>query len=337
MRLLVLGGTKFLGRHSVVAALERGWEVTLFHRGSTNPRLFPDLEHVLGDRDGGLDALGKRRWDAVLDTSGYVPRVVGQAARRLADSVERYAFVSSISVYARVDRAGLDEDAPVAALADASVEEITGETYGALKAACEREVVAAFGDRALVVRPGLIVGPEDPTDRFGYWPRRFHRGGDVLAPAPPESPVQFVDARDLAGWMLHLIEARVGGTYHATGPAEPLDLGGVLEACRVAAGREARVVWVDEAFLLERGVTPWTELPLWVPAAASDFARIDCSRARAVGLRFRPLADTVRDTLDWELAHPLEARPPRPALGGPGPLEASREAELLGEWAAQTR
>ncbi len=337
MRLLILGGTQFLGRHCVDAALARGFEVTLFHRGRTNPRLFPGLEHVLADRDGGLGALEGRRWDAVLDTSGYVPRVVGEAVRRLAGAVEHYAFVSSISVYAAVDRPGLEEDAPVAALADPSAEEITGETYGALKAACEREVVATFGARALVVRPGLIVGPEDPTDRFGYWPRRMRRGGDVLAPAPPDSPVQFIDARDLALWMLDLIAARAGGTYHATGPGAPLDFAGFLEACRTAAGREARLVWVDEAFLLERGVAPWSDLPLWVPVRAQAFARISCRRAIAAGLRFRSLLDTLRDTLEWELAHPVETRPPRPGLRGPGPLEESREADLLAEWGAGAR
>jgi 2'-hydroxyisoflavone reductase len=336
MRILVLGGTQFLGRHFVEAALERGFRTTLFHRGQTGRDLFPGIEHVLGNRDGGLGALGGGPWDAVVDTSGYLPRVVGEAARRFASVAGHYLFVSTISVYAALDRPGLDETTPVGVLADPSVEEITGETYGPLKARCEEEVRSAFGERATVVRPGLIVGPDDPTNRFGYWPRRMHRGGDVLAPAPPDAPVQFIDVRDLAGWMLALLERGPGGTYHATGPAAPLGFAAMLEACRVP-GRDARAVWVDEDFLLERGVGPWTGLPLWLPAADRAHSQLDVSRATAAGLRFRPLAETARDTLEWELANPLESRPPRRALGGGGPLDPRREVELLAEWGSRSR
>lgn len=326
MRLLVLGGTKFLGRHFVEAALRRRHEVTLFNRGRTAPGLFPGVETVTGDRDGGLAALAGRTWDAVLDPSGYVPRVVGAAVSALAGRVGFYAFVSTISTYATPIAPGADESAPLAALADPATEEVTGETYGGLKAACERAVARGFGERALVVRPGLIVGPHDPTDRFTYWPRRLSRGGDVLAPAVPGQPVQVIDVRDLAAWMLAMIERGTGGTFNATGPAEPLTLGELLERAALALGVPSRIVWVDVAFLLERGVEPWTELPLWVPAGEGGIDEVSIARALATGLALRPLAETVRDTLAWDLARP------DPARDGSSALKPEREAELLAAW-----
>ena len=329
MRLLVIGGTRFLGRHFVEAALGRRHEVTLFNRGRTAPGLFPGVETVIGDRDGGLGALAGRTWDAVLDPSGYVPRVVGASVSALAGRVGLYAFVSSISVYATPIAPGADESAPVASLADPATEEITGETYGGLKAACEREVARAFGERALLVRPGLIVGPHDPTDRFTYWPRRLSLGGDVLAPGVPGQPVQVIDARDLAAWMLDLLERGTGGTFHATGPAEPLTLGGLLERAALALGTPSRLVWVDEAFLLERGVQPWTEVPLWVPAGEAGIDEVSIERALAAGLALRPLAETVRDTLAWDLARPDSAR------DGSKALKPEREVGLLAEWRAR--
>lgn len=329
MRLLVLGGTKFLGRHFVEAALRRHHEVTLFNRGRTAPGLFPGVETVLGDRDGGLGALAGRTWDAVLDPSGYVPRVVGAAVSALAGRVGLYAFVSTISTYATPITPGADESAPLAALADPAAEEVTGETYGGLKAACERVVAHGFGERALVVRPGLIVGPHDPTDRFTYWPRRLSRGGDVLAPAVPGQPVQVIDVRDLAAWTLGMIERGAGGTFNATGPAEPLTLGALLERAALALGAPSRIVWVDEAFLLERGVEPWTELPLWVPAGEAGIDEVSIARALAAGLALRPLAETVRDTLAWDRARPDSAR------DGSKVLKPEREAELLAAWRAR--
>lgn len=329
MKLLVIGGTRFLGRHFVEAALARGHAVTLFHRGRSNPGLFPAAEAVLGDRDGGLGALAGRTWDAVLDPSGYVPRVVRQSAAALAGRAGFYAYVSSISAYAPPLAPGADESAPLATLADPAVEEITGETYGGLKAACEREVARVFGERALVVRPGLIVGPHDTTDRFPYWPRRLARGGDVLAPGDGGQPVQVIDARDLAAWLLAMIERGAGGTYNATGPAGPVTMRDVLEAAALVLGVPSRLVWVDEAFLLERGVTPWTELPLWVPREEAGLDEVSIARALAAGLELRPLAATVRDTLAWDLARPDSAREGSPALR-PG-----REAELLAAWRAR--
>ncbi|MCC6350749.1 MAG: epimerase [Candidatus Eisenbacteria bacterium] len=326
MRLLVLGGTKFVGRHFVEAALGRRHEVTLFNRGRTAPGLFPGIETIPGDRDGGLGALAGRTWDAVFDPGGYVPRLVAASAAALAGRVGFYAFVSSISVYATPLAPGSDESAPLATLADPTTEVVSGGTYGALKAACEREVVRAFAERALLVRPGLIVGPHDPTDRFGYWPRRLSRGGDVLVPGVPGQPVQLIDARDLAAWSLGMIERGSGGTFNATGPAEPLTFRGLIESAAHALGVTPRLVWVDGGFLLERGVEPWTELPLWVPAGEEGMDEVSVGRARANGLSYRPIADTVRDTLAWDIARPDAARE------GSRALRPAREAELLAQW-----
>ncbi len=326
MRLLVIGGTRFLGRAFVEAALAAGHDVTLFHRGTSNPGLFPRARAVLGDRDGGLGALGTGTWDAVFDPSGYVPRIVRTSASALAGRVGRYAFVSSISVYAPPLVPGADESAPLAALADPATEAVTGETYGGLKAACEREVARVFGERALVVRPGLIVGPHDTTDRFPYWPRRLARGGEVLAPGSPEQPVQVIDVRDLAAWALAMLERDAGGTFNATGPAGPMTLGDFLDRAALAIGATARLTWIEEAFLLERGVAPWTELPLWVSAEDAGLDEVSIARAVAQGLAFRPLAATVRDTLAWDLARPESARAGSPAL------KPERERELLQAW-----
>lgn len=330
MDLLVLGGTRFLGRHFADAALAAGHRVTLFHRGRTGADLFPNAEHVLGDRDGGLAALAGRRWDAVIDCCGYVPRVVGASARALRGAAPHYTFVSSISAYAAPFVPGADESFPLATLADPAVEAITGETYGGLKAACEREVQAAFGDAALIVRPGLIVGPHDPTDRFPYWPRRIARGGTVLAPGAPSMPVQVIDVRDLAAWMLAMVERRRAGVFNAVGPREPLGLGAFLETARRALGSTARIEWVDEAFLLERGVEPWLGLPLWVTGEDLAQSQVSIAAALAEGLELRPLEATVRDTLAWDLARPESARAESPAL------VPERESELLAEWAART-
>jgi 2'-hydroxyisoflavone reductase len=329
VRLLILGGTRFLGRHLAQVALDAGHAVTLFHRGVTGAQLFPDAEHIRGDRDGGLTALGSRTWDAAIDCCGYVPRVVGASARALQQRCGRYTFVSSVSAYRSPIRAGADEDAPLAALTNPATEAITGETYGGLKAACEREVTRAFGPRALIVRPGLIVGPFDPTDRFPYWPRRLARGGDVLAPMPPTLPVQVIDARDLAQWMLALVERGGSGTFHAVGPAEPLTIRECLERIREAVGGAARLIWVDGAFLLEQRVEPWTELPLWVTGEDVAHGTLDPARAIAQGLRFRPLEQSARDTLVWDLERGDAERPALPAL------TPEREAALLAAWAAR--
>ncbi len=318
MKLLVLGGTKFLGRHAVEHALAEGHAVTTFTRGQTNPELFPEAEHLHGDRDGGLDSLRGRDWDGVVDTSGYVPRIVRQSAELLRDAVERYVFVSSISVYDDFSEP-VTESTPVAQLDDPASESIE-EHYGALKAACERVVEEVYGERSARVRAGLIVGPHDPTDRFTYWPRRIAAGGDVLAPGDPRAPVQFVDARDLARWLVQLALDGPGGTFNATGPAEPLTLGELLDRARKAIGSDANAHWVDEQLVLDAGVQPWTELPLWLPGEDyAGMARADISGALAAGLRFRPVEETVVDTLAWDRTLPGD----RPTLS----LE--REQELL--------
>lgn len=331
MRLLVLGGTRFLGRHFVEAARASGHELTLFNRGRTNPELHGGVERITGDRDGGLSALDRRSWDAVVDPSGYFPRVVGASAAALAGRAGRYLFVSSISVYAEPIPRGADESAPVARIADPTVEAITGETYGALKALCEERVRDAFGERAVVVRPGLIVGPHDTTDRFPYWPRRLARGGEVLAPGDPSAPTQMIDARDLARWMLSLLERGVAGTFNATGPAEPQTLGRCLERIAAGVGATPRLTWVSEEFLRENGVEPWLQMPLWLHAADQALDTMNIARALGEGLRFRPLEDTARDTLAWEQALASDPRPASPVI------TAEREAELLAAWAARTR
>ena len=298
MRLLVLGGTVFLGRHVVAEALAGGVEVTIFTRGRTNPELFAEAEHLTGDRDGGLEALRGRQWDGVVDTSGYVPRIVEQSGELLRDAVGRYVFVSSISAYADFSRA-YDEEAPTAELADPADEDVV-ESYGPLKAACERVIDGIYGGRATQVRAGLIVGPHDPTDRFTYWCERVAEGGEVLAPGRPDQPVQFVDVRDLACFLIDLAADGVGGPLNATGPAEPLSLGELLARMSSLVDRPSEFSWVASDLLVSAGVEPWTELPLWLPGqewAGLMAARI--GRAQAAGLRFRPLEQTVADTLAW--------------------------------------
>ena len=299
MKLLVLGGTKFLGRHTVDAALAAGHDVTIFTRGQTNPELYPDVERLTGNRDGDLGALERRTWDGVVDTSGYVPRVMRQSAELLRNAVHRYVFVSSISVYSDFSQP-LDESSPVAELEDPATEEVM-EHYGALKAACETVVGDVYGERGASVRAGLIVGPYDPTDRFTYWPRRLAAGGDVHGPGDPDAPVQFVDARDLGAWLVKLALAGPGGVFNATGPAEPLTFRELLGRATAALGSDANVIWVDEQTVLDAGIEGWTELPLWLPGDEyAGMAHADTRRARDAGLTFRPLEQTVTDTLAWD-------------------------------------
>jgi 2'-hydroxyisoflavone reductase len=328
MKLLILGGTVFLGRSLVESALARGHQVTRFNRGQHNPDLYPDVERLRGDRDGGLDALRGRRWDALIDPSGYVPRVVRASAELLADAVEHYTFISSISVYPHFRSGGVDESAPVDTLEDPTVEEISGGNYGPLKALCEQAAEQALPGRALVVRPGLIVGPHDPSDRFTYWVHRVAQGGEVLAPAHADWHTQIIDVRDLAEWTLHMVEQRQIGVYNATGPAYDLTFGQVLDTCRAVSASDARFTWVSEAFLLENAVTPWSELPLWIPQSDLDmlgFSDVSCAKAIAADLTFRDLATTVRDTLAWDSAR-ADGTAPRAGLA------AEREAELLRMW-----
>jgi 2'-hydroxyisoflavone reductase len=332
MKLLILGGTKFLGRHLVDAARARGHTVTLFNRGS-RPGLFPGVEEIRGDRAAGregLKGLAGRAWDTVIDTCGYVPRLVGASASMLQNAVGQYVFVSSISVYEEFAQAP-DETSATAALADPSSEDIARD-YGALKAACERVVSATYGERALNIRPGLIVGPFDPTGRFTYWPLRIARGGEVLAPDDPAGDVQFVDVRDLARWTVQLVERRVGGVFNATGPAQPLRFDTFLAIAARALRAECRFTWVDAAFLNEHQVQPWMELPLWVDDAPG-LNRTRVARALREGLAFTPLEDTVRDTYEW--AREQLAKGGRESLGTAG-LAEEKEAAVLAAWARRS-
>ena len=317
MRLLVLGGPRFLGRALADAALVRGHELTFFNRGRTNPELYPQVERLVGDRGGDLAALHGRSWDAVVDTSGYLPREVRASAELLAGS-RLYCFVSSVSVYADLERANQEDDA-VAQLGELPEDAVTEESYGALKALCEEAVRDVFYERALVVRPGLIAGPHDPTGRFTYWPHRLARGGEVLAPAPPERVTQAIDVRDLAEWTVALCEQRVSGTFNATHPG--FTWGDLLESCAAAAGSDARLTWVPDSFLLEHEVGPWLELPVWLPDhRVADALHADVTRALAAGLRFRPLVETARGALEHA-----------ETMSGAG-LAPEREAALLEAW-----
>ena len=321
MKLLVLGGTKFLGRATVEAALDRGHEVTLLNRGETNPDLFPEAERLRGDRSADLSILAGREWDAAIDPSGYFPAVVRASAEALRDSVARYLFVSTVSVYADFTE-GPREDSPRAELADGHpTDEMLPEyeNYGPLKALCEDVVTDVYGDRALIVRPGLIVGPHDPTGRFTYWPHRVAQGGDFLVPAPPDGQAQFVDARDLGAWLLDLCERGASGAFNATHPG--VSWVELVDSCIRVAGSDGRPVWVDPDYLAEQGVGEWMELPMWLHDPEwVGMNRTDVSRALAAGLRFRALDDTVRGTLDF--AETTDEAGMKP----------ERERELLEAW-----
>ncbi len=341
MRILVLGGTKFLGRAFVDAALARGHELTLFNRGQQDPSAYPSVEQVHGDRQrGGLSLLAGRTWDAVVDTAAYLPRDVAAACAALAPHTSHYTYVSSISALASHATPGQNEESPAAVLTPAQREEVDaipvgepltsaklGELYGPLKATCEQVVRDAFGDRGFIVRPGLIVGPHDPSERFTYWPLRMMRGGKVLAPGRPERLVAFIDVRDLAEWMVRGIEAGLGGTYMADGPQIPI--GDVLDACVRAASQRgmprAKLVWAPDEWLLSQGVGVWMEMPLWIPEndpEAAGFFDEDCSKAVGAGLTFRPIDATVRATLDWALARPAGVK-------GPAGMIAETELRLV--------
>lgn len=327
MQLLILGGTVFVGRHLVEVALARGHTVTLFNRGQHNPELFPTVEKLRGDRGVDLSALAGRRWDAVIDTCGYIPRAVQMAAGQLATQVDHYTFISTISVYPDYSKAGLDETATLGTLADPTVEEVTGETYGPLKALCEAAAEAAMPGRVLTIRPGLIVGPNDPTDRFTYWPVRVARGGETLAPGEPTQEVQFIDVRDLAEWTINMVEKKQTGIYNATGPAQPLTMQEFLHKCQQVAANDTHLTWVSEAFLVEKQVGAFVELPLWVPAEMAGLEQVNCQKAMGAGLQYRPLATTVRDTIEW---HNTRSASHQWRAG----LSAEREAELLEQWHA---
>lgn len=325
MRLLVLGGTRFIGRHLVRMALERGDQVTLFNRGETDPEAHPGVEQVRGDRADGLGDLGRRTWDAVIDTSGYVADRVRRSVEETAGA-GHYVFVSTISVYPQVPRAGMGEEVPLSE-PDWEGGEVTGERYGPMKVACEM-AVRERRPEATIVRPGMVIGPQDYTDRFTYWVRRASQGGEVLAPGRPEQPVQAIDARDLAAWMLRATTERIAGTFNAVGPDRPTTFGEMLETARAATRSDARFTWVSDDFLREHGQEPESDdLPFWQIPEEEAFFALSNRRAVEAGLTLRPLAETARDVAAWEGAY----HPGKRVAG----LSPEREAELLAAWHAR--
>jgi 2'-hydroxyisoflavone reductase len=323
MKILIIGGTRFAGRHLVESALERGHELTLFHRGRTNPGLFPQVETIPGDRETDLDKLKGRRWDAVIDTCGYFPRLVRHSAQALKESLAQYVFISTVSVYADYDAIGIDENYALATMDDETVEEITETTYGPLKVLCEQVVQETYPAGALILRPGLIAGPYDHTDRFTYWPVRVARGGNVLAPVGPDESTQFIHARDLADFAIQCIEEKSTGVFNLVGPKEPCPFGELLETCKQVSGSDANFIWASAEFIAENNIAPWSELPLWVPESEGrGFSRVSNARARAAGLTFKPTEEIVRKTLVWARSRPADYE----LRAG---LKPEREAELL--------
>lgn len=321
MKILVVGGTRFLGRALVDAAVDHGHEVVLFNRGHTNPGLFPRLETIHGDRRNDASKLSGRRFEVVVDVAGLDPDDVGPVVEVVRSQVTRYIFVSTVSVYADHSIPQVEGQLVLSPAEGQS----QGEAYGAGKAAAEELVVGAFGDRALVVRPGLIVGPHDPTDRFAYWPRRVARGGRVLAPGGPDHPAQFIDVRDLASWITEGAEQHLGGIWNVTG--RPTTLGELLERCKRILSPQAELVWVKDEDLLAAGVNPWMGVPLWVRVPGWEaHAAVNIERALAAGLVLRPVEETINDTLGWDIAR---GGPERGAEG----LTDEREQELLASFA----
>jgi 2'-hydroxyisoflavone reductase len=328
--ILIIGGSRFSGHFATNYALSRGHKVTLFNRGKSSPEVPAGVEHISGDRDADIELLRGRTWDAVIDTCGYVPRVVRKSADLLKESVGHYIFISSISVYADPIVQNGDEDAPLASLADPSVEEVTGETYGGLKVLCEQVVQEVFSGRSTIVRPGLIVGPRDQTYRFNYWVERIARGGEMIAPGKPENPVQLIDARDLGEWLVRLAETPTTGVMNATGPADRLTWETFFTTSRQSLGSDTSFTWVDDDFLLQHEVQPWSELPVWLPGPDGNVHTCSIDRALAAGLTFRPLADTIQATREWMQSHPNQ--PP-----ADGTLAGEKEARILAEWHARPK
>ncbi|MCH8937526.1 MAG: NAD-dependent epimerase/dehydratase family protein [Gemmatimonadetes bacterium] len=329
LSILVLGGTGFIGPHMVRYALQRGHTVTIFNRGRTNTHLFPNVERLIGDRENDLESLEGRTWDAVIDNSATVPWWVRDTAQLLKDSVDRYLFTSTRSTYSDFSQVGMTEDSPQYDPDESAIDERRSQGYGRNKVLCEREARRAFGDRSLVVRPGLIVGPGDPTDRFSYWPIRVDKGGEMLCPGDPDNPVMFIDVRDLAEWYIHMLENGTVGTYNGLGPEAPLSFAEMIYGCRAVTDANVSFTWVDTDFLLERGIRPYSDFPCWMPARGdrAGFQRFDLTRPLAAGLKYRPLAVTARDTLNWHKTRP-EERQERLRAG----ITAEKEAELLAEW-----
>lgn len=338
-KILVLGGTGFLGPAFVTAAQARGHTVTLFNRGKTRPELFPNVEKLRGDRDPkkdeGLKALEGRKWDAVLDTSGYYPRMVQASAELLAPNVQQYVYISSISAYASNDKPYEDESGPTAKLADPTVETMgkNFENFGGLKRLCEEAVEKALPGRTANIRPGYIVGPLDGSDRFTYWPVRFDQGGEMLAPGSPEDPLQIIDVRDLAEWLVLVMENNLTGIYNATGPEKPWTMGALFAACKEVTGKDTKLTWVPSEFLVKQGENGEGDIPIWAPplGQTKGFHLRSIDKAVKAGLKFRPGTVTVKDTFEYFKGLPEERRAKMRAG-----LKPEREKELLALWAKES-
>ena len=337
LRILVLGGTGFTGPFQVKYALERGHKVTVFNRGKTHPGELPkEAEQLIGDRNGQLDALKNRKWDVAIDNPTSVPVWVRDVGQILKGNVDRYVFISTISVYGDTSKANINEDAPLAKYTGAdpmkesrdSIIASKFQLYGPLKALSEQEAEKWFPKQTLIIRPGLIVGPRDETDRFTYWPVRIDRGGEVMAPGDSGDPVQFIDGRDLAEWVIRMVEQRETGIYNATGPEKALGVGAMLEGIKSANNSKASFTWVNADFLEAQKITPWGDMPVWVPPRGEEggMGRINIQRAVGKGLTFRPLALTARDTLAWFKSQPPERQKLKAGI------TPEREAEVLAAW-----
>lgn len=331
MRILVLGGTSFIGPHQIQYGMDRGHEISIFNRGRTNTHLFPEVEKLVGDRAiSDYDSLRGKTWDVVIDNSAINPTWVRDAAQMLKDQAERYIFVSTRSVYSDVSRIPMSIEAPVWTYETAGVDPAAERLpYGLSKSLAEAEAREAFGERTTIFRPGLIIGPGDRTDRFTYWPVRIDRGGEVLAPGDGSDPVQIIDVRDFGEWLIRMAESGPNGTYNVVGPRTPRPMDQLLYGIKAATSAECTFTWVDTDFLISAGVRPYAEMPVWRPArdGSEGFARFDLSREVELGLTFRPLAQTAADTLEFHYARPAEQQDPLRAG-----LTAEEEREILRLW-----
>ncbi|WP_064091656.1 NAD-dependent epimerase/dehydratase family protein [Rossellomorea aquimaris] len=328
MKILIIGGTNFVGRHFAEEVLKRGHELTLFNRGQTNPELFPEAIKLQGDRDGNLGALKGREWDVVIDTCGYVPRVVEQSLQYLKDQAKQYVFISTISVYRDFKNGRNQEAYPVGVVEDPTIEKMTGETYGPLKAACEQLVRQEFPENHLIIRPGLIVGPFDPTDRFTYWLDRFSKGGDMVIPGAKTREIQWVDVRDLVQWTLTKAEESVGRTFNVTGPSDFYTMEDFIDdLSKEFMDQPPKQNWIEDSFLIKNDIQPFTELPLWVPVndeTPDGYILADITKAKKQGLSHRSPRATIQDTWEWH-----KNRNKTELKAG---LKEEKESHLLTQW-----
>jgi len=326
-RVLILGGTGFIGPHFVDVLNAGGHKITLFNRGKRDPEAKPGIEQLLGDRNGDIASLKGRDWDVVVDNSGYTPKQVKATADLLKGHVQQYIFISSVAVYADFKKPGIDEAYPLAQLKDPTTDVVNGETYGGLKVLAEKVVEETFGKRATIIRPTYIAGPGDHTDRFTYWPWRVSKGGEMLAPGAPGDPFQYIDVRDLADFIRTCVEKKIGGAYNLCSP--PVTMGSLLETSRKVTGADTTIVWASPEFLTENAIigekAEGNFMPIWTPATGEDagILTVSCSRAQAKGLRYRPLETTIRETLAWQAARPAEKQKLRAGL------TFEKETELL--------